>query len=287
MSQENRRQILDMKVGEILITQAAARDNFRVSDIELNENIARYKQQLAPGVSDAQFRVLIQNQMGITWDDFTSTMRRRLVQEKYIMDKKRSYFNDIKDPTNVQIQQIYEANATDFSNPQMVRFNQVFFSTRGLSDAEKQQARKRADEALAELRTSQFKDVVLKYSDDTNSKYKGGDAGYLARNDQRQQAALGRNFFDMVFSINLNQTSGVIESNLGFHIIQVSEKRDPKLLQLTDPVFPGAPVTVEERIKDMLRGQDQQLTFQRALTDLIEELKKDAEITIYEQNLNW
>jgi parvulin-like peptidyl-prolyl isomerase len=225
--------------------------------------------------------------MGMAWDEFSSTMRKRLVQEKYIMEKKRPYFNDIKDPTPSQIQQVYEANATDFTNPQLVRFNQVFFSTRGLSDPEKQVARKRADEAVAELRTSQFKDVVLKYSDDSNSKYKGGDAGYLARNDQRQQAILGKTFYDAVFAMNLNQTSGVIESNIGFHIIQIAEKRDPKLLGLKDPVFPGSPVTVEERIKDTLGAQEQQRTFQKALTDLIEELKKDAEVTIYEQNLNW
>ncbi|MDR3201187.1 MAG: peptidylprolyl isomerase [Spirochaetales bacterium] len=287
MPQENRRRMLDLQVGEILINQAAARDNFRATDNELNENIARYKQQMAPNVSDAQFRTIVQNQLGLTWDEFAATMRKRLVQEKYIMEKKRPYFNEIKDPTDAELQQIYDANATDFTNPQLVRFNQVYISTRSLSDAEKQQARKRADEALAELRTSQFKDVVLKYSDDTTSKYKGGDAGYLARNDAQRQAALGKNFFDTLFSMSVNQTSSVIESNIGLHIVQIAEKREPKLLGLKDPISPGSSTTVEDRIKDMVRAQNQQTTFQRALNDLIEELKKDAEVTIYEQNLNW
>jgi parvulin-like peptidyl-prolyl isomerase len=287
LPQDERRRILDLQVGEILINQAAARDNVRVNDDELAAQVARYKDQIAPGAPDPQFRTIVQNQMGMSWDEFTSTVRKRLVQEKYIMDKKRSYFQNIKDPTAAQVQQVYEANATDFTNPQLVRFNQVFFSTRGLSDPEKQQARKRADEAVAELRTSQFKDVVLKYSDDTNSKYKGGDAGYLARNDQRQQAIMGRNFFDTLFAMNLNQTSGVIESNVGYHIVQISEKRDPRLLGLKDPVFPGSPITVEERIKDTLNAREQQRTFQKALTDIIEDLKKDAEVTIYEQYLTW
>jgi parvulin-like peptidyl-prolyl isomerase len=85
----------------------------------------------------------------------------------------------------------------------------------------------------------------------------------------------------------MNQTSGVVESNMGYHIIQITEKRDARLLGLKDPIFPGVPQTVEERIRNTLRAQSQQLTFQRALTDCIEELKKDAEITVYEQNLNW
>ncbi|MDR1932088.1 MAG: peptidylprolyl isomerase [Spirochaetales bacterium] len=284
---DNRRRMLDLQIGEILINQAAARDNFRASENELNENIARYKEQMAPDVSDAQFRTIVQNQIGLSWDEFTATMRKRLIQEKYIMEKKRSYFNDIKDPSDAELRQIYEANATDFTNPQIVRFNQVYIATRSLSDTEKQLARRRAEEALAELRSSQFKDVVLKYSDDTNTKYKGGDAGYFARNDARRQAVLGKNFFDALFAMNVNQVSGIIESNIGLHIIQVSEKREPKLLGFKDPVFPGAAVTVEERIKNTVRAQNQQITFQKALTDLIEELKKDAEITVYEQYLNW
>ncbi|MCL1818895.1 MAG: peptidylprolyl isomerase, partial [Spirochaetaceae bacterium] len=196
MPLEERRRMLDLQVGEILITQAAARDNFRVTDNELNESIARYKQQMAPNTSDAQFRTVVQNQMGMSWEDFTASVRKRLVQEKYILEKRRAFFNEIREPSDSEVQQIFEANATEFSNPQLVRFNQIFFATRGLSEAEKQQARRRADDALAELRTSQFKDVVLKYSDDTTSKYKGGDAGYLARNDNQRLAIMGRTFFD-------------------------------------------------------------------------------------------
>ncbi|MDR1179569.1 MAG: peptidylprolyl isomerase [Spirochaetales bacterium] len=287
MPADDRRRVLDMQVGDLLLDQAAARDNFRVTENELNENIAMYKRQRMPNVSDAQFRTIFQNQTGVSWEEFTSNMRKQLIREKYVRDKKRAYFTEIKDPTEAQIQQIFEENATDFINPQFVRFNQVFISTQGLSDVEKQQARKRAEEALAELRTSQFKDVVLKYSDDTNSKYKGGDAGYFARNDAQRRAMLGKNFFDSVFAMNVNQTSTVIESNMGLHIVQISEKRSPKLLGLKDVIFPGAAETVEDRIKAAHKDQNDRVTFLRARTDLVEELKKNAEVTVYEQHLSW
>jgi parvulin-like peptidyl-prolyl isomerase len=78
-----------------------------------------------------------------------------------------------------------------------------------------------------------------------------------------------------------------VQSNIGYHILQLVEKHDPKLLKLKDPILPGASQTVEERIRNTLRAQAQQRTFQRALSDHIEELQKDAEVTIYEQNLTW
>lgn len=287
LPQENRKRMLDLQIGEILINQAAARDNFRISDAELNENVERYKQSVGAQVSDAQFRVMVQNQLGMTWDDFLANMRKRLVQERFIMEKKRADFMGIKEATDEQVREIYDANATDFTNPQLLRFNHIFIDTRNLSEAERTQARKRAEDALRELRTSQFKDVVIKYSDDTASKYRGGDFGYLPRNDAQRQMLLGRGFYDGVFALDVNQTSGVLTSNLGYHIVQITDKRDPKLLGLNDPIFPGATVTVRDRIKELVRQQNQQVTFQKALSDLIEELRKQAEVTVYEQNLNW
>jgi hypothetical protein len=46
-------------------------------------------------------------------------------------------------------------------------------------------------------------------------------------------------------------------------------------------------MTVKARIKDLVHVKNQQLTFQKALNELIEELRKTAEVTVYEQNLNW
>jgi parvulin-like peptidyl-prolyl isomerase len=287
VSPEGRKKVLDLKIGEILINQAAARDNFRVSDAELAENVEAYKKSVGAPISDAQFRLLVQNQLNMTWDEFLSNMRQRMIQERYILEKKKSIFTDIKEATEDQIQEIYNANATDFTNPLMVRFNHIFFDTRNLGDAEKNAALKRAEEALKELRTTPFKDVVLKYSDDAGSKYRGGDFGYLARNDSQRQMLLGKEFFDTVFSLGVNKTSGIIRSNLGFHIVQITERREPKLLGLDDPIFPGSTVTVRQRIKDVVRVQNQQLAFQKALNELVEELKKQAEIIIYEENLNW
>ena len=287
VSLEGRKKVLDLKIGEILINQAAARDNFRVTDTEVAESIESYKRSMGAPISDAQFRLLVQNQLNISWDEFVANMRQRMIQEKYILEKKRPLFAAIPEATEEQVRDIYNAHATDFTNPLLVRFNHIFIDTRNLSETEKAAALKRAEEALKELRSNAFKDVALKYSDDTGSKYRGGDFGYLARNDIQRETILGKGFFDAVFSLQLNQTSGIIHSNIGYHIVQVTERRDPKLLGLDDPIFPGSTVTVRQRIKDLVRVQNQQITFQKALTELVDELRKEAEITIYEQNLNW
>lgn len=286
VSFENRKKMLDLQVGELLINQAAARDNFRVSDAEVFESIEQYKNSINPEMTDAQFRVAIQNQLDMSFDDFITNMRQRLVQEKYVQEKKRNLFQ-IDDPTESQIKDLYGANATDFINPQMVRFNHIYIDTRKLGEAERAQAQKRAEDALRELKTTPFKDVAVKYSDDTKSKYRGGDFGYLARNDAQRQMLLGRSFYEAVFALNLNQISGIIQSNVGLHIVQITDRRDAKLLGLDDPIFPGETMTVRERIKHVVLAQQRQRAFQTAANELIQELRKNAEVTVYEQNLSW
>jgi parvulin-like peptidyl-prolyl isomerase len=281
-----RERSLDLQIGEILINQAVTRDNVRVNDSELNEKVADYKAQAAPDVPDIQFQAIIQQRFGMGWDAWREALRKQLVQEKYVRQKKQSYFTGMKDPTDAQVQEFYDENATRFTNPQIISFNQIFISTVNLSEAEKQLAKKRAEEALGELRTSQFKDVVQKYTDDTTSRYKGGNAGYWPRTDMRRQNILGKVFYDALFALNLNQTSSVMESRMGYHIIQVTEKIPPKILALADLIFPGESITVREHIRGLLRAQNAQLTFQRALTDLVAELRKEAEVTIYKENLN-
>ena len=237
-------------------------------------------------MTDAQFRLVVQNQLNMSYDEFLTNMRLRLVQERYVQEKKKALFT-IDDPTESQIKDIYSANATDFINPQMIRFNHIYIDTRKLGDAEKNVATRRAEDALRELKTTPFKEVAIKYSDDTKSKYRGGDFGYLPRNDAQRQMLLGKSFYEAVFALNLNQVSGIIPSNVGLHIVQITERRDAKLLGLDDPVFPGETTTVKERIKQVVVAQQRQRAFQTAATELIQELRKDAEVTLYEQNISW
>jgi peptidyl-prolyl cis-trans isomerase SurA len=290
LNADGRRKVLDLAVGDILITQAAARDNMRAGDLEVQQALDQYKRSIGGGnpVSDEQFKFVLQNQ-GVTYDAFLVDLKKRLVQEKYIMEKKRALFAAISVPSDDDVQKAYNDNATSFTNPLMVRYSHIFIDTRNLAGADRAQARKRADEALRELRANPatFKELAVRYSEDTSSKYRGGDSGYLVANDAQRQQLLGRAFFDAVFALKINEMSGVIESNAGFHIVQATERRNPKLLGLDDEIFPGVTTTVRDRIKTQLQMQKQQIVFQQAVDDILRDLRKEAEVTLYEQNLAW
>jgi parvulin-like peptidyl-prolyl isomerase len=288
LSSEDRRELLQAQINEILITQAASELNVRVTEEELQRAVAQQRASVGRPVSEEQFRQLVQQQMGLSWDEYREQVRERLIQEKYIMEQQRTVLEDIGAPTEQEIRDFYEENATRFTNPAMVRFKHLFVDTRNLSEEEVAEKRERAEELYRTLqRGDQGFDALIDESLDDPS-YSGGDFGYLMRQSQQDRNLLGQDFIQAVFALDEGETSdGLIESNVGFHIVQVTNRRSPRILDIDDPLLPGQSTTVRDQIRNYLLANQQQRAFQQALQGVVEDLRSDAEITVYEENLDW
>lgn len=282
----SRGEILEELIISKLILQAAKKENVVVSEMEVKSAI---RAQLGPqgvNITDEQLKLLVRQQTGMAWNDYLKQGKEQLMVQNYIKLKKQSLFSNIDPPTDEEVREIYEENQHLFINPEMVRFSQIFRDTRNLGREEKQKARDLMEEIYRDLRNGRatFDDLVLKYSDDTQSRYKGGDVGYLARNDVNSKQLLGNDFFQTVFDTPQGQTSDIIESNIGFHIIKVTEKLPARLLDLNDKVTPASNETVRDRIISLKTMEKQQQLFQQAVGEIVNDLKKYADIRIYASN---
>jgi parvulin-like peptidyl-prolyl isomerase len=127
----------------------------------------------------------------------------------------------------------------------------------------------------------------MKYSEDNKTKYSGGLLNTFFRNDTQSRQVLGAVFFDTLFKLKKGETSGVLQSNAGYHIVQITEKVDARLLGLTDKVPPTNTMTVREAINASIVTQRQADAYKAALADIVADLKKQAEIKIFDDNINW
>jgi len=294
LTKAEKQKLLDTMIGEILISQAAEKEHISVTEAEIRSRLDLAKKtggvglRLNRALTDQELKTLVR-QSGISWDLYQKEIRKVILEQKYIMIKKRSMFTGIKEPTEQEIQDFYDENKTLFVSPEMVRFQHIFIDTRSLkSSAERKKARERAEEVAQELRNgASFDDLVVKFSDDKASRYSGGDFGYLRRDDAARKQLLGRNFFDSIFKMKPGQISGVLESNIGFHIVRIVKIIPFKVLNLDDKVPPQNKVTVRQQIKSTLYQNKQAEVFQRALYSVINDLKKKAEIKIFEKNIAW
>jgi peptidyl-prolyl cis-trans isomerase D len=87
------------------------------------------------------------------------------------------------------------------------------------SDADKQKAREKAQSILDAIKKNpaSFADAAKKNSQDPGSAVKGGDLGFFAR------GAMVKPFEDAAYALKKGEISGLVQSDFGFHIIQLTD----------------------------------------------------------------
>ncbi|MEI6483952.1 MAG: SurA N-terminal domain-containing protein [Betaproteobacteria bacterium] len=87
------------------------------------------------------------------------------------------------------------------------------------SDADKQKAREKAQSILDAIKKNpaSFADAAKKNSQDPGSAVKGGDLGFFAR------GAMVKPFEDAAYALKKGDISGLVQSDFGFHIIQLTD----------------------------------------------------------------
>lgn len=90
--------------------------------------------------------------------------------------------------------------------------------------AQREEAKKRAQEILAQLQKSpeRFAELAKQHSKDPGSAAKGGDLDYFTR------GAMTKPFEEAAFALKPGQISDVVESEFGYHIIRLTDVRAPK-----------------------------------------------------------
>ena len=292
---EQKRAVLNTLINEILINQAAARDLVTVAEEEVSERLALVKKtgglfsQLNRELTDTELRSAVLQAYGMTLEEYRSELRKVMLMQKYVVQQKKSLFENIPSPTDEEVEEYYDENKTAFVSPDIVRLRHIFIDTRNLTNKDdREKASERAQQIYREYQNGgKFDDLVVKYSDDQASRYQGGEFGYLRRDDTARKQLLGKEFFDAPFKMKVNDVSEVLKSNIGYHIIRVTEYYPFQLLGLESTIPPQNATTVRENIRASLYQRVQTEVFNQASADVLAELRKQAEIKIFDDNLGF
>ena len=120
----------------------------------------------------------------------------------------------------------YEQNVGRLSGKEERRASHILITApKDMSADERKKARERADSLLAQVRKTpdSFAELARKNSQDPGSAPNGGDLEFFAR------GAMVKPFEDAAFALSKGDTSEVVESDFGFHIIRVTDIKAPKL----------------------------------------------------------
>jgi peptidyl-prolyl cis-trans isomerase D len=140
--------------------------------------------------------------------------------------------------TDDDVRSFYEANKAQYDRPEQRRASHILIRVEKDATPEaREQARKQAEAALAKVRAGEnFAALARSLSQDKGSAEKGGDLGFFGRG---QMVAA---FDKAAFETPVGQFAPVVETEFGFHVLEVTDSRP-------------AGVTPLEAMRDGIRRQ--------------------------------
>lgn len=140
-----------------------------------------------------------------------------------------------------EISQYYQNNLEQFSTPEKRRARHILIRVSDQDSAEaKEAARKKITEIQAELQSgAEFAELAKKYSED-GSAVQGGDLGFFSKGQMVQP------FEEAVFALSTGETSGIITTQFGLHLIKLDAIEAANTKSLAE---------VKERIAATLRNE--------------------------------
>lgn len=207
--------ILSFIIDNEVAYQDAQRENITVEDKDVNEKYEDLKETLK---SNSDYKTKL-DEVGINDDFLKSQVKKDLIVSKY----KENFMKNIKINDN-EIKTYYDNHKDEFTKEE-VRASQILISTlddnnNEVNQEQKEKLKEKAEDILEKLKNNEdFAILAKEYSDDKNSGKDGGDLGYFSKEDKNID------FTNPVFKLEKDQLSDIIETEYGYHIVKVTDKK--------------------------------------------------------------
>lgn len=134
------------------------------------------------------------------------------------------------DVTDADVKTFYDQNPDKFKRPEQVRASHILFKTDG-DAAAKTKARAAAETVLKEAKGGKDFGALAKQHSSDGSASQGGDLGFF------EKERMVSEFSNAAFAMLPGQISEIVESQFGYHIIKVTDRKAPETIAL-DEVAP-------------------------------------------------
>ena len=196
-------------IEDTLLLNYAVSKNIAVSESEVDDVMKK----LAGIYGSKNILESTYKRLGFTQKQFRKAVRKDEILKK--LYKKEFEVNH----SEAELKDYYEKNRYKFKEPQKIRVRLIYVRNNPEDPKGKTKAKKRIEEAFEKLKAGDdFADIAAKYST-AMSRIKGGDMGFLHR------GRLNKAVEEKAFSMNIGETSDIIEQDIGYFIVKVEDKK--------------------------------------------------------------
>ncbi len=250
-----RQQVLSDMIEESLIDQAAKRLGITVTDGEVEGMIqdVMNTRGLTPGELNERIA-----QEGLSMDTYRKQLRSHFYKMKILNREVKSKIV----VTDEEIGAYYREHQDLYEGREAARIRQILLIvTPGATGQEKEAQRAKAEDLLGRLRSgASFSELAMANSQGPAAAA-GGDLGFVEKGVMLPEVDRA------AFSMNRGETSDVIETRVGFHIIQVLDRR-------------GAGLKPVEEVRDEIREKIGGAKMETKFEEWLEDQRKKAHIDV-------
>lgn len=226
--------LLDNMILEKLMVEAAGKEGITISDEDLKTQLDEFKAYFD---TDEEYKTFLEEK-AMSEEYLTEALKKEFLINHYLAVKIENL-----QPTDDELNTLF----SDLKMNEQVRARHILVATE--------------DEAKTVIdrlnKGEKFEDLAKELSTDTGSGANGGDLDYFSYTDMVQP------FSEAAFSLEIGQVSEPVQSEFGYHVIEVTDKK------VDDTI------TVEAK-KDELTEYYKSYKYE----DLLAELKENANIVI-------
>jgi len=230
--------ILKQMIENKLIFQKAIEMGIEATDEEIEKEVAEVREKFS---SPLEFKKTLEEE-GLNIQKLKERYKQQIMVKKAI----QIYLSQKVSISPQEVSSYYEEHIADFIQPEKVKIRMLTINEKD-----------KAAEVLRELRSGkEFTAVAREYSVNGDEKAK-----FVRRGEMIPEID------EVIFNLKIGEVSGVIKTELGYHIFEVEGKQEKEVSKFSK---------VMDKIKHILWQKKSEEEFDR----WVQELKKDAYIEI-------
>lgn len=225
--------VLDQLIAAEILYQEGKKAEIKDLDKQVDFRIAQGKGKFQ---TVAEYEAALKSS-GLTENELTALIRKDTVISHFV---EKTIVSTVA-VTDAEVKTYYDANPAQFKKEAQIKASHILIGVdAGASDADKKTAKGKAEALLKELKAGKDFAAVAKSDSTCPSKEQGGDLGFFGRGQ------MVKAFEDAAFALKKDEMSDVVETQFGYHIIKLTERKEAETVPLDE---------VKEKLAEFLKNQ--------------------------------
>ena len=247
--------VLNELIDQRLISQEAKKRGMMATDREIDGTIQNIVTQRKISLEKLQDEIV---QLGGTFDEYREEVRAHLTKRNFMMGEIKSKITVSKE----DIGAYYREHRKDYEGKEAARIKQILIVFPRNADSQtKEKLRAHAEDILQKLKQGVSFSVLAAEVSQGPAAKTGGDLGFVEKGLMLPEVDT------VAFTLKIGEISDVVESPVGFHIIQVVDKR-------------GEGIKPMESVKEEIMGKIGNEKVEKKFEEWLNEQRKKAHIEV-------